>query len=712
MFAVGAESADMPRQLFSVVTPALRGRTAWEPAVLNPAAVAAVDPALYIDRQHATAGVWSPPQVVMAREYEAKQPQSSFAPTVLLCALAGAAAGYAATMLSRGQHTVQPTVAALGVGGQMTSEEVAKQAWLARTEDSRPSWGNVTSVAPAAGYVHPSATPTSEEAAKRAWLAKLDAPTWGAAATDLAHVAAEAARMEEMEEACYEGDDVACDSLSREEEAKRAWLARLDAPTWGAAAAAVSAVATQVEMAQACDQGDDVACDSLSREEEAKRAWLARLDVPSWGTGAKMSEEAAKKAWLARLDAPSWGKAAMQVAAAAQEMPGFGAAAAAMSAVASEVNTSSTLSAEEIAKKAWLAKLDTPSWGNKSVAPAQDMYTGYVSPSATEGAAKQAWLQRMEDSRPSWGNRPAAPSAPAASAPEDISSLYNGVVVPTQSAEQAAKLAWLAKQEAPAWLRGVDRFAMLGVGGQELMSGAPTQTQSYSGSVASSRGAPMTNSEILVQGGSLRTWSYRSQAVEQVQVLLSTEGRPLDADIELWHGPDNTPVKMRVYVENGQMRPFSAVIETPRGPNTVAIRNIGQIEFPIAANVIADHVDNPSVDCISSATTIQGGALRTYPFDPSVDSVEVLLKTDGRPLNARIELLQGPNNNKQIIELYTEDGNDRPFFCVLETPGSGNVVRVVNTAPVEFPMTASVVPHSINDSMGSGDVVIGGDAGW
>ena len=216
----------------------------------------------------------------------------------------------------------------------------------------------------------------------------------------------------------------------------------------------------------------------------------------------------------------------------------------------------------------------------------------------------------------------------------------------------------------------------------------------------------------LVQGGSLRTWSYRSPAVEQVQVVLSTEGRPLDADIELWHGPDNTPCKMRVYVENGQLRPFSAVIETPRGPNTVAIRNIGQIEFPIAANVIADHVDNPSVDCIGSSTTIQGGALRTYPFDPSVDSVEVLLKTDGRPLNARIELLQGPNNNKQIIELYTEDGNDRPFFCVLETPGSGNVVRVVNTAPVEFPMTASVVPHSINDQMGGGDVVIGGDAGW
>jgi hypothetical protein len=227
---------------------------------------------------------------------------------------------------------------------------------------------------------------------------------------------------------------------------------------------------------------------------------------------------------------------------------------------------------------------------------------------------------------------------------------------------------------------------------------------------------PQSDSTILVQGGSLRTWSYKSPLVDQVQVVLSTEGRPLDADLELWHGPDNTPCKMRVYVENGQLRPFSCVIATPRGPNTVSIRNIGQMEFPIAADVYANDVENPSVDTINSATTIQGGALRTYPFDPLVNSVEVLLRTDGRPLNARIELLQGPNNNKQVIELYTEDGLDRPFFAILETPGSGNVVRIVNTAPVEFPMTAAVVPHSIDDKMASGafdgDVVIGGDIGW
>jgi hypothetical protein len=217
------------------------------------------------------------------------------------------------------------------------------------------------------------------------------------------------------------------------------------------------------------------------------------------------------------------------------------------------------------------------------------------------------------------------------------------------------------------------------------------------------------DSPILVQGGTLKTWSYASPAVERVQVFLTTEGRPLDADIELWQGPDNTPTKMRVYSEDGNVRPFNAVIETPRAPNTVAIRNIGQIEFPLAASLIANDVDEPISDFASTSVIVQGGALRTYPFDPNVQRVEIMLKTDGRPLNARIELLQGPNNNKQVIELYADDGLSRPFFAIIDTMGSGNVVRIVNTAPIEFPMVASVQPHFVDEAMSSFDPVIGGD---
>jgi hypothetical protein len=192
-----------------------------------------------------------------------------------------------------------------------------------------------------------------------------------------------------------------------------------------------------------------------------------------------------------------------------------------------------------------------------------------------------------------------------------------------------------------------------------------------------------------------------------VQVILKTEGRPLDANIELWQGPDNTPQKIRVYVEDGKMRTFNCIIETPRGPNTVCIRNTAHLEFPLNAGVVP--IDSTGLESKETPRTIQGGALRTYSFEPSVESVKVILQTDGRPLNSRIELLQGPNNIKQVMEIYTEDGMDRPFVAIVETPGSGNVVRIVNTATMEFPMVCQAEAFFVADISGSAEAVMGGD---
>ncbi len=206
---------------------------------------------------------------------------------------------------------------------------------------------------------------------------------------------------------------------------------------------------------------------------------------------------------------------------------------------------------------------------------------------------------------------------------------------------------------------------------------------------------------VIVQGGSLRTWAFANPQVDAVQVLLKSAGRSIDADIDLWNGPDNTPYKMRVYVEDGARRTFNAIIGTPRGPNSVAVRNIGQLEFPLDAVVRPDIQDGLAVSIASVVTrseVIQGGAVRTWPFNPTVQSVAVIIKTDGRPLNTRIELLMGPNNSKQVVEVYTEDGIERPFFAIIETPeATGSVIRIKNTAPLEFPVYASVAPYTVGD---------------
>ncbi len=185
---------------------------------------------------------------------------------------------------------------------------------------------------------------------------------------------------------------------------------------------------------------------------------------------------------------------------------------------------------------------------------------------------------------------------------------------------------------------------------------------------------------------------------------MATEGRPLNANLELWQGPDYTPSSMKVYIEDGNLRPLNAIVLTPQASNTIAIYNTGNLEFPFFASVeekidpgLAAASNNP-YDW-SSPTTVQGGALKTFPFDPAVQSVQVMLNTDGRNLKARIELMQGPNNDKQIIEFYSSDGMKRPIYVVIETPGTGNVVRVINQNPVEFPFTAYIGPYEVDARM-------------
>jgi len=213
--------------------------------------------------------------------------------------------------------------------------------------------------------------------------------------------------------------------------------------------------------------------------------------------------------------------------------------------------------------------------------------------------------------------------------------------------------------------------------------------------------------DVRVQGGALKTWSYSDPTVERVYVAMETEGpsegNPLKCSLELNQGPDNCPQKLQIYSGKGKYRPYKMWIETPGDSCAVFIRNLSPVEFPIVAAVGSETPETavngivPIADEIyimSPEQLVQGSAVRSWDLAHEVSSARIVLKTDGRPLNAQVELVQGPNAPKYNVDVYTEDGNMRPLICVFETPGAGNVIRVINKGSLEFPITASVGPSS------------------
>ena len=51
------------------------------------------------------------------------------------------------------------------------------------------------------------------------------------------------------------------------------------------------------------------------------------------------------------------------------------------------------------------------------------------------------------------------------------------------------------------------------------------------------------------------------------------------------------------------------------------------------------------------------------------------------------------------MEVYTDNGSARPFFVIIDTPGSENVIRIVNSATIEFPLTVSVEPYMTDENV-------------
>jgi len=188
-----------------------------------------------------------------------------------------------------------------------------------------------------------------------------------------------------------------------------------------------------------------------------------------------------------------------------------------------------------------------------------------------------------------------------------------------------------------------------------------------------------------IEGQTRKTWNFDDISQDRVSVAVGSEGRPVHTDLDLWIGPDWTPFKLNAYSEDGRLRPIQTLIGTRNKPANIDIVNTGPSEFPLIA--AASYATGAMVEVAQrpKGEICQGSSIRSYAIDPNTKQLEVCLRTDGKQLNAKIELLNSPNNPKQTYEVFTNNGELNSLCVNFNTPDVGTTVRVHNLASVEFP---------------------------
>ncbi|GAX23503.1 hypothetical protein FisN_14Hh324 [Fistulifera solaris] len=225
-------------------------------------------------------------------------------------------------------------------------------------------------------------------------------------------------------------------------------------------------------------------------------------------------------------------------------------------------------------------------------------------------------------------------------------------------------------------------------------------------------------------GNTVRTFQM-PPGVERCQLYFTTEGRPLKAKVELWCGPLRTTHTMVIDSEDGIKFPFRAVLKFKKmyPPQVVKVSTFDP-EFPMYAGVMpAGKERNKAIAAYTDAvwensvkTKVQGGnikpkgggAVRTWSFDASVKSVQLVIWSfyvGKKSFNLKVQVLQGPNNTPQEFDLKC-GGGSQPYHFICEMPGGGTI-RIVNNKFVEDGLTEVVaVPFEYSDDEGPGDVVV------
>ena len=206
-----------------------------------------------------------------------------------------------------------------------------------------------------------------------------------------------------------------------------------------------------------------------------------------------------------------------------------------------------------------------------------------------------------------------------------------------------------------------------------------------------------------VQGAkTVKTYQMPDWAT-RCQYVIKTNGRPLKATVELWTGPIRRTHQMQIDSEDGQQTPFQATLKFKKLAQVLKIMTSSTLEYPIQVGVsvpeparakeLAENTervwDNLTEDekllVQGGSTEGGGGAVRSWTIPTNVASVQFLgwsRDSSKKSFRAQIEVLQGPNNRKQVYTLQC-GGGSQPYHAVIQTPGPGWMIRVTNKKFVE-----------------------------
>ena len=89
--------------------------------------------------------------------------------------------------------------------------------------------------------------------------------------------------------------------------------------------------------------------------------------------------------------------------------------------------------------------------------------------------------------------------------------------------------------------------------------------------------------KVNIQGQTRHTYNFADNKKELVQVAVHSNGRPLSTNLDLWIGPDWTPVTIKANSEDGKIYPIQTLIGTRNQAVNIKIKNTGPYTMPIAA---------------------------------------------------------------------------------------------------------------------------------